>query len=729
MGSAETATIVYEFDGYRLVPAQRALTRSDGSAVALGGKPFDTLVHLVEHAGELVDRDTLLEAIWPKRIVEDNNLNQAIATLRRVLGEEHVVTVAGRGYQFVTPVRRSTMASEVEAAATPPLPAATPERTPTTPRRPRWPVAVGAAAAGLAVVGLVAFGSWTGEAPLTLVDATVTVRPLTAYPGEEITPALSPDGARVAFSWRPPEGRRAIYVTQVGGDQPLRLSDAAAGDDVFPAWSPDGESIAFMRRHDTTGFDVLIMPALGGTPRKLYSGHLWPISREGNPLLAWTPDGEYLLFTALRPGESIGGSHGLRRLAVATGKSDDLGLANDPAHYDTSPTIARDGSRLAFTRYARAERLNQIMVQPLGPGFVPDGAPQIVEAPPDIYHSLHWSPAGDRLWFANSSRIFEWQPGGAPRVIHTLGPRFTSAMMTIAARGAGARAAVVMRRSNTDIFALAVDPVTHAALGEAEVLVPSAATDYHPQVSPDGRTLAFISDRSGSRDLWLANLDGSELRKLTSVGQLIVGYPRWAPDGQSISLHSSAPGEERVIYRVDVESGIASRLFNGCCPGGWSADGKSLYVTELGTPPEISRVDLASGARERLFAGDVAIESADSRFLLYSKTQHRGYFRRPLLPNGGVGEETRLVEDYQVSFGGLAPTADGFFYIAFAEEGAARALRFYDYARGEARDVAPVPPSVNIGLSVTPDGRQVFYSAIGGQAATDLDVIDFIRAD
>ncbi len=82
----------YEFAGYRLDPARRTLTQADGGGVKLAGRPFDTLVYLVEHAGEVVDRDAL------------NNLNQAIAVLRRLLGEQHIVTVAGRGYQFVTPM-------------------------------------------------------------------------------------------------------------------------------------------------------------------------------------------------------------------------------------------------------------------------------------------------------------------------------------------------------------------------------------------------------------------------------------------------------------------------------------------------------------------------------------------------------------------------------------------------------------------------------------------------
>lgn len=104
MLSDDASSTVYEFGGYRLDPARRSLTQADGSGVKLLGRPFDTLVYLVERAGEVVDRDAIVHAVWQRRVVEDNNLNQAIAVLRRLLGEQHIVTVAGRGYQFVTPV-------------------------------------------------------------------------------------------------------------------------------------------------------------------------------------------------------------------------------------------------------------------------------------------------------------------------------------------------------------------------------------------------------------------------------------------------------------------------------------------------------------------------------------------------------------------------------------------------------------------------------------------------
>ena len=102
---------IYEFEQFRLDEAKRLLVKSDGEAVALMPKAFDILAFLVERAGEVVEKDDLMAAIWPDTIVEENNLTQNISNLRRVLGEKHrenrfIATVPGRGYKFVADVRR-----------------------------------------------------------------------------------------------------------------------------------------------------------------------------------------------------------------------------------------------------------------------------------------------------------------------------------------------------------------------------------------------------------------------------------------------------------------------------------------------------------------------------------------------------------------------------------------------------------------------------------------------
>src|SRR4029079_15036103 len=76
----------YTFAGFQLEPSRRLLIDAQGEPVKLTGKAFDALVYLVEHAGSLVDRATSIETVWPRAVVEDNNLNQAIAALRRAIG-------------------------------------------------------------------------------------------------------------------------------------------------------------------------------------------------------------------------------------------------------------------------------------------------------------------------------------------------------------------------------------------------------------------------------------------------------------------------------------------------------------------------------------------------------------------------------------------------------------------------------------------------------------------
>src|SRR4029453_14384344 len=96
----------YQFAGFRLELAKRRLSGPEGVAIPLSGRAYDVLVHLVEHRDRVVGKDELLKAVWPQSVVEENNLNQAIAALRRALGDSRdtprfIVTVAGGGYRFV----------------------------------------------------------------------------------------------------------------------------------------------------------------------------------------------------------------------------------------------------------------------------------------------------------------------------------------------------------------------------------------------------------------------------------------------------------------------------------------------------------------------------------------------------------------------------------------------------------------------------------------------------
>ncbi len=97
------------FGPFRLIAAQRLLLEGD-KPVRLGSRAFDILATLVERAGEAVGKNELIARAWPRTFVEESNLKFQVSALRRALGDgqgghRYVVTVPGRGYNFVAPVR------------------------------------------------------------------------------------------------------------------------------------------------------------------------------------------------------------------------------------------------------------------------------------------------------------------------------------------------------------------------------------------------------------------------------------------------------------------------------------------------------------------------------------------------------------------------------------------------------------------------------------------------
>ena len=99
----------YEFGDFLVDAARRLLLDADGRVVPVTPKAFDTLLYLIEHRSEVQKKDELIKAVWPERVVEENNLNQNISALRKALGERRgqhrfIVTIPGRGYRFVAAV-------------------------------------------------------------------------------------------------------------------------------------------------------------------------------------------------------------------------------------------------------------------------------------------------------------------------------------------------------------------------------------------------------------------------------------------------------------------------------------------------------------------------------------------------------------------------------------------------------------------------------------------------
>lgn len=152
----------YEFGSFRLDPQKRLLLR-DGEPVPLTPKTFETLLVLVQNSGQSISRDELMKMVWPDSFVEESNLTQNIFILRKALGSDkrYIVTLPGRGYQFVEPVREVEEKSGGESEA--PAPEThSGEEAAGTAGRPRrsLPAALGMLAllVGAAIAGLLLYG-------------------------------------------------------------------------------------------------------------------------------------------------------------------------------------------------------------------------------------------------------------------------------------------------------------------------------------------------------------------------------------------------------------------------------------------------------------------------------------------------------------------------------------------------------------------------------------------
>jgi DNA-binding winged helix-turn-helix (wHTH) protein len=93
----------YRFDRFELSPDERTLY-ADGQPAPLGSRALEVLLALVHRHGTLVSKEDLLDLVWPGLVVEENNLQVHISTLRKLLGFHAIATVPGRGYRFALPV-------------------------------------------------------------------------------------------------------------------------------------------------------------------------------------------------------------------------------------------------------------------------------------------------------------------------------------------------------------------------------------------------------------------------------------------------------------------------------------------------------------------------------------------------------------------------------------------------------------------------------------------------
>jgi Tol biopolymer transport system component len=504
-----------------------------------------------------------------------------------------------------------------------------------------------------------------------------SITPVTTGAGLEQWPAWFPDGRRLVYS---AEANGYLHlverVLETGAERPL--TDGAR-DDIQATVARGGAQVAFVRSNQPGGrlqpSDVLGWYGEGGDIWALdpaTGGETLLVRDAFNP--AYSPDGTRLAFDAEFAGP--------RRIWTtdARGRNpQQLTTDSSEAAVHTSPAWSPDGSRLAFRLVENTK--SDIAVVDLE-------TRRVVRITDDNVTDLdpEWSATGDALYYCSSGggglnlwRVPIAPGGGAAGPAEQLTTGAGNDLQPAVAPVSG-RVAFTILAINSDLWRLPVSPTTGQPSGEPRALVATTREDSRGAWSPDGRLVAFNSDRLGDMNIWVHDVATGADRQLTR-GPGGDYQPSWSPDGSRIAFFSARAGTND-IWTVDVATGTLTALTNSPAmetnpffsPDGgrlayhsdrtgrlevwvveadgsgarqvttvgagghfmrWSDDGRFVLFRSgnfTGEQP-LLRVDVASGAVEPAFRGGSHMSFSPDRSLVLDVTGHKVLW---VYPTGGA---------------------------------------------------------------------------------------------
>nr|WP_298128976.1 winged helix-turn-helix domain-containing protein [uncultured Pseudoxanthomonas sp.] len=623
-------------------------------------KSMGVLCVLAENPGRVVTREALLAAVWPDTLPTNDVVTQAVTQLRKAFGERaegprYIETIAKSGYRLLVDVEWLPREAEENAVAEPTDPGsdAAPASVQVEPapaaavgadarhallfRRWRWGLGLGV----LAIACMAAALWWSGarrpqlgaqDEVTALLPAARPYRLITSAPGFEMSPTLSPDGSQVAYlsSMTEELAGTAILVQTTEPAQPRTLTFPPEGAwDTNPEWSPSGREIAFLRRSPGEDCRIMAVQASGGEPRVL--GQCDPHNR---PSFDWTPDGNGLVFSSPLSGD---GEPGLRLLDLATGRWRALDYGASAQDVDTAPRFSPDGQWIAFIRNTPLGDLWRI---PVGGGRAERLTHQRAEL-----RGWDWTSDGKAIVFGRRvdghTRLYRLDL--STRTLNDLGIEDAQAPAVAAQAN---QLAFVQRKPQFGLYR--IGDAADGGVRPLQRLFPSSGRDSLPSVAPDGRQIAFTSDRSGEYALWWADMERpASLRLIEGIRPESRHLPAWSPDSGRLlvigtdarghyGLHELEPGSGQ-LRPLPVPVPAGDLLFATYMPDpghvlvvAGNGDGQQLVLFDRRSSPwrrlatiegvSFARPDLAQGrvlftrlARDGLWQSDLGLTAASIR--------------------------------------------------------------------------------------------------------------------
>ena len=502
---------------------------------------------------------------------------------------------------------------------------------------------------------------------------------------------VSPEGRYLSYLNRS-GGGLAIHDLETGNDRPLANEDSWSRGNVFAnshKLSPDGQQVAYVWLNEDSFNEVRIVGLDGSEPRVLYrneetSRRVWDIATANHivqrAVLAWSPDGKYVLVTFRREDRSnqlglVSVADGSVRVLKTLGGVPPIGVSFSP-----------DGRYIAYDLPAGDSAERDIFL------LATDGSREtpLIEHPANDQFPM-WTPDGKRILFVSDRtgnlgawliQVADGKPQGSPELVKSgIGP-----IWPLGFTRDGSFYYRLSTGTMFDVYTAALDPATGTLLSSPQkVSQPFVGSNSQPDWSPDGQYLAYFRQQGPlpiQASVMIRSVETGEVRELPR--QLYIQYYRglrWSPDGRSILVKGSN-NRRWGLYELDAQTGAVTPIVQTTGAGGsrpeYSPDGRGIFYWR------------GSRGTTRIVARD--LESGEERDLLHA------------VPPSWISHIMVV-----------SPDGQRLAFLMEDRDTQSMALKVMPAAGGEPRELLRVhrPDFFNLGnysaLAWTPDGRALIY--------------------
>mgnify|MGYP002395720028 CR=1 FL=1 len=677
-----------EIGRFEFHPDRGIILDDRGHPHRLQPKLVELLGLLARNPGKTLDRRHILDVLWQDRIVNEEALTRNIAELRNILGDSsrnpaYIETIPKKGYRLIAKVRPVENARPTLAT--------------------RFGRTRGMALLAIVAIALVALAALVVPMP----GADQPVRPpqnqdplsvaarMTASAEFDIHPALSGDGRWIAYSRASAQGYHVIVSPVSDPSQQWKFS--SEGDLVSPTFDPRGGFFAAAEVRGELNCRILLFPITGSESRPLGPCH----RPDEAAILDFSPDGRQLAYVDL---DRRTGSASIWLMSLDTLERTKLTVPSDHYRFHTQPRFSPDGQSLSFQTGTRAVR-NLAVLKLSDPTEI-----RQLEDTAQYITGHDWSSDARTIVFDSDRSGFRalWSIAMDSGDLSLLGAR-DAQFPTIASETG--QMAFQIAQFEANIWKISLNEPEQSA----SVLIRSSKYDSNPSFAPDGRTIGFTSNRSGTGAIWTFDMETGNVQRVFEPENGRVIGPHWSPDARYMLATWYQRNGQRIV-RVDSVSGSlqvmptsGGRPFNAT----YSSDGRFIYyiASTAGEGTQLRR--MSSDGQQESVLGLAAISNFQLRgnTVYFVRDRQDGLYAADLVDGVGVTEPIAILPGLPAQAWNAWWVHGDQVFFRYQDEDLGWLVR-RSLVSGQQERITPWPngiPGTN-SLAVSEDGKQILFS-------------------